>query len=208
MLPVVQSYTAQGPHAADFAAPSNSASVVAIAAATLWSLATLQGIVGIVQRLLTLSRDVRAQTEARLVHAKRASLGQLPDAKFEAALRRAQFVSFKKQRTLWISAALLQFAITIGTFAFFFWILGIRDTAGACSLDGGPSHDGRGVCDGHFFLSALHLSIVTITTLGYGDVLPIGAARWLADLEAILGIFYAGVIIAGLIKTLEPDQLE
>ncbi|MEK6858636.1 MAG: potassium channel family protein, partial [Nanoarchaeota archaeon] len=35
---------------------------------------------------------------------------------------------------------------------------------------------------------ALYFSTVTITTVGYGDFVPLGVNRWLAALEAFLGM--------------------
>jgi hypothetical protein len=46
----------------------------------------------------------------------------------------------------------------------------------------------------------LYFSIVTLTTLGYGDVLPqTGPARMLAGLEALIGQMYVAVLIAWLV---------
>lgn len=48
--------------------------------------------------------------------------------------------------------------------------------------------------------SFFYLSMVTITTVGYGDVTPISAlARNLAVLEAVLGQFYLAVVVARLV---------
>jgi hypothetical protein len=50
----------------------------------------------------------------------------------------------------------------------------------------------------HFFLT--YYSFITLTTVGYGDVVPIKAAsRGMAIVEAILGQFYIAVLIAELI---------
>ena len=47
----------------------------------------------------------------------------------------------------------------------------------------------------------LYYSFVTLTTLGYGDITPIGAtARALSTIEAILGQFYMAILVAGLIS--------
>lgn len=46
----------------------------------------------------------------------------------------------------------------------------------------------------------LYLSFATLTTLGYGDVLPVtGAARSLAMLEAVTGVLYVALLIARLV---------
>jgi hypothetical protein len=47
----------------------------------------------------------------------------------------------------------------------------------------------------------LYLSFVTMTTLGYGDVLPVSAtARGLAYMQAVVGQFYIAILVAGLVS--------
>ena len=47
----------------------------------------------------------------------------------------------------------------------------------------------------------LYFSFVTMTTLGYGDLLPISAtARAMAYLQAVFGQFYIAVLVAGLVS--------
>lgn len=63
--------------------------------------------------------------------------------------------------------------------------------------DGGtrPMRFGSG-----YSIFPLYYSFVTMTTLGYGDILPTSAAaRMLAALEAILGQFYLAVLVARLV---------
>jgi hypothetical protein len=51
---------------------------------------------------------------------------------------------------------------------------------------------------------AMWLSFVTITTTGYGDVLPAsGAARSLAALEAIVGVLYPAVFVSRLVSLVQ-----
>ena len=47
----------------------------------------------------------------------------------------------------------------------------------------------------------VYYSFVTLTTLGYGDIVPLSAtARALVYLEAILGQFYIAILVAGLVS--------
>ena len=47
----------------------------------------------------------------------------------------------------------------------------------------------------------VYYSFVTLTTLGYGDIMPLSAtARSLAYMEAIFGQFYIAILVAGLVS--------
>ena len=47
----------------------------------------------------------------------------------------------------------------------------------------------------------IYFSFVTMTTLGYGDILPISAtARAMAYMQAVFGQFYVAVLVAGLVS--------
>jgi len=53
----------------------------------------------------------------------------------------------------------------------------------------------------------LYLSLITLTTVGYGDVLPMTAvARRIAALEAVVGQLYLAILIARLVSLRAPDQ--
>ena len=53
----------------------------------------------------------------------------------------------------------------------------------------------------------IYYSFVTLTTLGYGDILPLsGTARGLAYLQAIVGQFYIAVLVAGLVSAYISDK--
>ena len=50
------------------------------------------------------------------------------------------------------------------------------------------------------FSELMYFSFVTITTLGYGDLIPVKPlARTVAFLEAIIGQFYVAVLVAWLV---------
>ena len=47
----------------------------------------------------------------------------------------------------------------------------------------------------------LYFSLATLTTLGYGDVVPLyGEVRILAALEAVSGVFYVAITVAILVS--------
>jgi hypothetical protein len=49
--------------------------------------------------------------------------------------------------------------------------------------------------------SALYFSLITLATVGYGDVVPVaGVVRMLAAMEAIVGMFYVALLIARLVS--------
>lgn len=51
-----------------------------------------------------------------------------------------------------------------------------------------------------FYFSALYFSVVTFTTLGYGDLVPIGIARAFAALEAFIGSFTLALFVVVFVK--------
>ncbi|MEM9273285.1 MAG: ion channel [Cyanobacteria bacterium P01_F01_bin.143] len=63
-----------------------------------------------------------------------------------------------------------------------------------------------GVTD--FFDSMFYFSFTTLTTLGYGDILPVSElARSLATLEAIAGVMYPAVYIARVVGLYTAQEL-
>ncbi|PMJ91204.1 ion channel [Vibrio sp. 10N.261.55.A7] len=50
------------------------------------------------------------------------------------------------------------------------------------------------------FFNALYFSVVTFTTLGYGDISPVGVARFIAAFEAFLGSFTMALFVVVFVK--------
>ncbi len=68
----------------------------------------------------------------------------------------------------------------------------------------GPEGSDVAVADGAF----IYFSFVTLTTLGYGDVVPLAPlAKSLAILEAAAGTIYLGVFVASLVPGLRLGRL-
>lgn len=57
------------------------------------------------------------------------------------------------------------------------------------------------------FWDSLHFSVVTITTVGYGDFRPESLSRILAAFEALVGVVLAGVLVARLVSRHQDKML-
>lgn len=60
----------------------------------------------------------------------------------------------------------------------------------------------------HDFGTAMYFSVITWTTLGYGDVTPVGEARVYAAMQALIGLVFMGLyigIITQFIQALAED---
>lgn len=85
-------------------------------------------------------------------------------------------------------------------FGLAYWMAGLLHHSGLYEegkrLDGGL----------HGLVSALYFSFVTVTSVGYGDVLPRGIARAMAIVEAISGLLIFGAVISKFVSR-RQDQV-
>jgi hypothetical protein len=71
---------------------------------------------------------------------------------------------------------------------------------GAFSLAAGSTGAVAGPQGSSLLGNMLHLSIATLTSTGYGDILPVAPfARSMSQLEQLIGVFYIAVLISRLI---------
>jgi len=98
--------------------------------------------------------------------------------------------------------------LTIGVFSFLFFFLGFKYSGGATPI----------IIDGNLaefiqdplkslenFGISFYMSLVTFTTLGYGDTHPIGITKAVAALEALIGLFVYSSFVATFLKRLSED---
>ncbi len=111
-------------------------------------------------------------------------LGFVFAALFVAMLVSRLLSLFRGNDRFWTEIALATFnvALLLVCFAAIYRVLGIEDVSGS---DGPKLTKHFGDC--------LYYSVVTFTTLGYGDFQPFGAARVMAALQAFLGYIVLGI---------------
>lgn len=94
----------------------------------------------------------------------------------------------------WLELGLLvfNFVALILVFAWVHHSIGLMDMSGPGA---------RGTRD---FGDALYFSIITITTLGYGDFIPIGPGRPIAAMQGLLGYFILGILVSTGFQLIAP----
>ncbi|MCV6626906.1 MAG: ion channel [Cellvibrionaceae bacterium] len=87
-------------------------------------------------------------------------------------------------------------SIIILGFASLYFFSGINFGGQTVSFDpyGGWSKNGRALLDSIYF------SVVTFTTLGYGDITPLGISRLFAAIEALIGSFTLALFVVVFVK--------
>ncbi|MGR6871048.1 ion channel [Pseudomonas sp. HK3] len=86
--------------------------------------------------------------------------------------------------------------VIIVLFALAYWVLGIADGGNGIGLQADLSIEQNLMNLG----TSLYFSVVTFTTLGYGDLVPIGFSRLLAAMEAFTGSFTLALFVVVFVK--------
>lgn len=98
-----------------------------------------------------------------------------------------------KARSIWLVLVIATTGMlaTIGHFAVLYRWLGIRDSSGAVSAS---------------YSEAFYFSVVTWTTLGYGDFVPIGLSRWVVIIQVLSGYVLMALFIAALVRIISDPK--
>lgn len=89
------------------------------------------------------------------------------------------------------------FSITIiFLFSLIYWFMGIQDSQHSIQFYYGHSFS-KNLIE---LLNCMYFSVVTFTTLGYGDLVPIGLSRFFAALEAFIGSFTIALFVVVFVK--------
>jgi hypothetical protein len=116
-----------------------------------------------------------------------------PD-RWTAAIERLASRSLGSLLALWLGTVLVC--------ALAFWM--------ACMVPGQGLTQGTGVVSANAegLLTALYFSLATVTTVGYGDIAPVGAVRALAVAEAAAGLLLFGMLVSRLVSRRQEQLTE
>ncbi len=89
------------------------------------------------------------------------------------------------------------FFVTIAGSACLYWLLSSQGSPSAVVRTIGGSDAGD-----LSFLDSLYFSVVTFSSLGYGDLSPKGASRMIANVEVLIGVMLVGLSVAKLASEL------
>jgi len=90
---------------------------------------------------------------------------------------------------------------TVGSCAAVYWLLTLLGVASLREGDQQVPADVAGL------LTSLYFSFVTATSVGFGDVVPQGAARAVAIMEAILGLLMFGGVVSKLVSRRQEEVI-
>ena len=109
-----------------------------------------------------------------------------------------------------VHAGIVHAALSVYILLALFWagayVLVAINSPDAFSLGAASNGIPADLAGAYLFADMLHLSIATLTSTGYGDIIPVAPfARSLSQLEQLVGVFFIAVLISRLIG-LYPAQ--
>jgi potassium channel LctB len=90
---------------------------------------------------------------------------------------------------------------TVGSCAVVYWLLTLWGVASLREGDQPVPADAAGL------LTSVYFSFVTATSVGFGDVVPAGAARAVAIIEAIVGLLVFGAVVSKLVSRRQEEVI-
>jgi hypothetical protein len=110
-----------------------------------------------------------------------------------------RFVDFLGDQSV---GALFRLWILVVVFcAVMYWLLGWSARPALLSNTGPVGNDARGL------LAAFYFSSVTATSVGYGDIVPHGAARAVAIVEAVAGLVIFGCVVSKFVSRRQEELI-
>ncbi|MGO9057874.1 MAG: ion channel [Candidatus Binataceae bacterium] len=131
------------------------------------------------------SRDLSAETNTSFTARLR---------RFQLADRLADFID--RQSTVRLFLVWMGMTLAFGAI---YWLAGLFHHSGL--LETGRWIDGSE----HGLWSAIYFSFVTVTSVGYGDVVPRGVARVAAISEAVTGLLIFGAVVAKFVSRRQDE---
>lgn len=91
----------------------------------------------------------------------------------------------------------VKFSVTVFSFGLIYWGLLFIENHGLKVQEGTAT-----------FLDCIYFSVVTVATLGYGDIVPLGFSRVIASMETLFGLAFVGYAISQVVSAKQEAMVE
>ncbi|MFH1788456.1 MAG: potassium channel family protein [Candidatus Altiarchaeota archaeon] len=97
---------------------------------------------------------------------------------------------------------LVAWLAVVVVFGFTYYLVGF---AGGVLVSGGVAQNTQGLAG---FYASVYFSFITATSLGYGDITPVGVSRVIAIVESVVSLLIFGIVISKLVSIKQEVILE